>query len=337
MTVENDFLAFATGVGANVLDQADYANLTSTAQGYASGVANSAQLNKTWRQSSFFAAAHAAAIAEVLTENVLDNGNLATLTAQIIALIDMRVQQSHGKCYLNLSAGSLLLTAQNGNGLSINGSSYQIPSGGIGLAPAGLIVNTFYYVYAFINGAGNMTLAASTTGFAYNGYGIAVKSTDSTQTLVGCAYCNDAGGGVPQFLGSGTNQNVASFFNSRTLPFGGARTAAATTSSTTAVELAVGAEVSFVSLGINATHLGCPGSASSGTGGDSTSVVIGIDSAAVTSFATTAVSAATNATVSHGPSIDFTFAAGYHVATPMGYVNAGTGTFNVSLTGFTLG
>lgn len=56
MTATSDFLPFATGVGANVVSQATYAALAAVGAGYTAGIAQSAQVNKTLRQSAFMAA-----------------------------------------------------------------------------------------------------------------------------------------------------------------------------------------------------------------------------------------------------------------------------------------
>lgn len=75
----NQIVPFATGSGANVQDLASFTAASSTSLGYSSGVASSAALNRTWRQSSFMAAG----LAGLLTANgfdVPDDGNLTALT-----------------------------------------------------------------------------------------------------------------------------------------------------------------------------------------------------------------------------------------------------------------
>lgn len=83
----NDFLPFATGAGANVLAQSDYAALPAVASGYQSGVAKSQQLNKTWRQSSIMAAVLAQFIADQSGQNSVDDGTTATLLSNLKASI----------------------------------------------------------------------------------------------------------------------------------------------------------------------------------------------------------------------------------------------------------
>jgi hypothetical protein len=81
MTIENDFLPFAVGAGANVLTQAEYAALTALASGFQAGVAQSAALNKTWRQSSIMAAVLAQFIVAETGQPAIDDGTTATLLA----------------------------------------------------------------------------------------------------------------------------------------------------------------------------------------------------------------------------------------------------------------
>jgi hypothetical protein len=84
----NDFLPFANGGGANVLTQAQYAALTTLLSGgYQSGVANSAQMNKTWRQSSIMAAVLGQFAADYSGNNSVDDGTTATLEANLVAAI----------------------------------------------------------------------------------------------------------------------------------------------------------------------------------------------------------------------------------------------------------
>lgn len=79
----NEFKAFATGGGANVLTPSAYAALTALlANGFSAGVAPSQQLNTVWRQSSFVAAAVAQLIADA-GPNALDDGNLAAFVANL--------------------------------------------------------------------------------------------------------------------------------------------------------------------------------------------------------------------------------------------------------------
>jgi hypothetical protein len=83
----NDFLPFAVGGSANVLSQSAYAALSAIANGYSSGIAQSAALNKTWRQSSIMAAVLAQFIANQTGANSVDDGTTATLLANLLAAV----------------------------------------------------------------------------------------------------------------------------------------------------------------------------------------------------------------------------------------------------------
>lgn len=81
----NDFLVFGGGAGANVMTQADWAALSARVAGFSAGVAQSAQLNKAWRQSSIMAAVLAQFISDRAGVDVLDDGTIATILANLKA------------------------------------------------------------------------------------------------------------------------------------------------------------------------------------------------------------------------------------------------------------
>ena len=94
MALQNDFLPFATGGGANVLTQSQYAALSAIATGYQSGVAQSAALNKTWRQSSIMAAVLAQLINNNAGQPAVDDGTTATLLANLTTAISVIARQN---------------------------------------------------------------------------------------------------------------------------------------------------------------------------------------------------------------------------------------------------
>ena len=75
----NDYLAFGTAGGANVLTQAAWAALAARSSGFAAGTAASAQLNKAWRQASMMSAALGALINSAGGVDALDDGVPANL------------------------------------------------------------------------------------------------------------------------------------------------------------------------------------------------------------------------------------------------------------------
>lgn len=79
----NNFKPFAAAAGANVMAQADYEALAALLTGFQSGTAQSAQLNKVWRQSSIMAAVLAQFIVDRSGKDAIDDGTTATLLANL--------------------------------------------------------------------------------------------------------------------------------------------------------------------------------------------------------------------------------------------------------------
>ena len=87
MATENDFLPFATGVGANVLSESAYVGLGTLNSGFASGIASSAAANKVWRQSSLWAYFMAQFVVNETGQPALDNGDIVTPLTNLVAAI----------------------------------------------------------------------------------------------------------------------------------------------------------------------------------------------------------------------------------------------------------
>lgn len=83
MAGTNQFLAFATGTGANVLSPSAYASMAALSGGFSSGVANSQQMNTVWRQSSFISSGVAQLVANVTNVNINDDGNLSNFVTNL--------------------------------------------------------------------------------------------------------------------------------------------------------------------------------------------------------------------------------------------------------------
>jgi hypothetical protein len=76
------------------------------------------------------------------------------------------LSQEVGQCRLVATSSTVLtLTPVDGQFIKIAGAIYSIPSAGVTLSNSGLSSSTRYYIYANISG-GNVTLSASTTGYA---------------------------------------------------------------------------------------------------------------------------------------------------------------------------
>lgn len=96
MSGTNEFLTFATGGGALVSPQATFSSAPWRDVGFSPGIADPAQLNKVWRQSSFVAAAVASYVIDrTPSVSVLDDGDLSGLVLKlhnaIQAQIDTRI------------------------------------------------------------------------------------------------------------------------------------------------------------------------------------------------------------------------------------------------------
>ncbi|KVE08347.1 hypothetical protein [Burkholderia anthina] len=92
-TIQNDFLPFATGPGANVVDQATYSALTALTTGFVSGTAQSQQLNKVWRQSSIMSAVIAQFIVAQTGQAAVDDGTTPTLLANFTKAVNAASKQ----------------------------------------------------------------------------------------------------------------------------------------------------------------------------------------------------------------------------------------------------
>lgn len=83
MSGTTDFVPFAAAGGANVTSQAAYVAEATTATGFVSGQASSADCNKAWRQGTFIAAGLATFVADELNINVADDGNLSVFVTNL--------------------------------------------------------------------------------------------------------------------------------------------------------------------------------------------------------------------------------------------------------------
>jgi hypothetical protein len=151
----NDFLPFASAGGANVVTQSVYAAMAALGPGFVTGIAESNQLNKVWRQSSIAAAILAQFIADVTGANSVDDGTTATLLGNLITAIqaaDYQVDTSVAANAITLTYSPVPITpltdgaqysfkvAHNNTGattLSINGSGAHAILDQTGTALAG--------------------------------------------------------------------------------------------------------------------------------------------------------------------------------------------------------
>lgn len=105
----NDFLPFATDPGANVQPQANYATNPAVDDGFAAGIAESAQCNKTWRQGALGAFVLGELINSVLNEDAEDNGDTATLSDQVLRAVqnaNRMALSANTTFYVNAATGN---------------------------------------------------------------------------------------------------------------------------------------------------------------------------------------------------------------------------------------
>lgn len=206
----NNFLPFATGGSANVVNQSTYAASAVVTNGFQTGITPSQYYNKALRQSAFIAAA----IGEWLKSkgyDALDNGDLTTMTNNMIAAWTVPAATftpSSADTLINKSISGALNTISNISfGSAVTGNvplasrvSGQLPApnGGTGLSG---------YV------AGGLLLGSNAGGTAYFG-----RSPGNINTAIGIS---GGGTGSPTLLVVGYNQPTGNVLtNEFILPVG---------------------------------------------------------------------------------------------------------------------
>lgn len=213
---KNEFLPFGTAANANVLSNADYQVLPARSSGFASGVAKSEQLNKAWRQATVMASVLGQFIADVSGNDVLDDGNTATLKNSLIAA-------------LNTQATGRL---QNVKTFSVSGTYIPTPGtkkirvkvwgaggGGAGMSSAANVSvagAAGAYAESFIDAGGITSLAVSVGAGGSNAAADAsvaggAGGTSTFGTLITCT--GGAGGGLSGGVSNGGVATGGSIFN----------------------------------------------------------------------------------------------------------------------------
>ncbi|WP_029570115.1 hypothetical protein [Pantoea ananatis] len=201
----NNFKPFATGNGANVTSQADYEALASLISGFQSGKASSAQINKALRQSTVMASVLAQFISDSAATDVLDDGNPATILANLKAgmtaltpgrLLNVQVLTGSGT-YVPSSGTKKIVVEATGAGGGAGGASaggrsgdnYIYSVGGGGGAGA-------YAKFTMDSGFSNLTYSCGKGGLGGNKTG-APNSQGSAggQTTFGTVLTLQGGGG----------------------------------------------------------------------------------------------------------------------------------------------
>ncbi|MER0986842.1 hypothetical protein AAA626_08685 [Pseudomonas aeruginosa] len=215
----NDFLPFAGGVGSNVLTQAAYAALSARTAGFTAGVAKSAELNKVWRQASIMSAALAQLIADNTGLDVIDDGSVATILANLKTavggrLIGVQTFRTPGTFTYTPTPGtkSVIVEVQGGGGgggasVSTTTGQYSVGSAGQGGGYAKSRLTSGFSGAAVVVGAGGAGGTAGNNNSA----------TGGTSSFGGIVSASGGSGGA---LGSA--QTGLSIINSTGAPGAGA-------------------------------------------------------------------------------------------------------------------
>jgi hypothetical protein len=137
-------------------------------------------------------------------------------------------QVGHGQCQLQVqNSTTLALVPFNGNNLIINGVPRQVPTGGVAISNSGLSASTLYYIYAQWT-AGSMSIIASTTSHLTSSTGVETMIGDATKSYIGMIYTTASS----QFVDSGAQRFVRSWFNKQMKMFNTGSQSNNTTSTT---------------------------------------------------------------------------------------------------------
>lgn len=145
-------------------------------------------------------------------------GTSSTVLLSPLAASQMR---GHGEGRLVKSGSDLKLERVGLGRVWVNGLMVQIPVAGVSLSTSGLSDATLYYIYlgktdtdGDLDGTPDgytLALEASATSYTISTDGVAVKTGDTTKTLVGMAYT----GTGPVWVDSARQRLVSSYFNRR--------------------------------------------------------------------------------------------------------------------------
>ncbi len=212
----NDFLVFGGGAGANVITQVTYSGLAARTAGFSAGVAQSAQLNKVWRQSSIMAAVLAQFISDRTGQDALDDGTTAALLLNLkasAAAVNGDSTKTFSVAPATQSQHAMQLGQFLGSNQSFSASGYQKLPGGLilqwvsGSTASGTVTVTL--PIAFPNAALNYVVGESnaiswgTSNFTV--YGVAsVSVNQATIKSVqwnGTSWVNSSGTFKAFFLG----------------------------------------------------------------------------------------------------------------------------------------
>lgn len=248
----------------------------------------------------------------------------APLTAERIPVLTQDILTKDG--------ANLKLSRLGGAQTFVNGKLCTIPEAGITLSPSGLTPDTLYFIYAVETAGAVSSLEASTTAPATDTtFGHRIKSGDTTRTLVGQARPVTG----PAWQDTAAQRFVRTWHNRPSVQTTASLTADRTTASTSFVEINTEIRNEALLWADEIWSLRSSGYITNNTGATSTLSGIGVDDAVaekgVVSYTTPTGDAnfASNGSASHVAS---GLSEGYHYATVVGRVVAGTGTWEGTTT-----
>ncbi|SES76335.1 hypothetical protein [Variovorax sp. OV084] len=222
-----------------------------------------------------------------------------------------------------LSGGNLVLLPRDGNLICINGYNRPIPAAGVTLAATGTAANTSYNIYAYWTGSA-VALERDTASHALDAnYGVRVKSTDATRTLLAKARTVSAGA----WVNSSSQRFLINWVN------GGrkvsAKTALPSTLTTSSTSPQFLGSVEFLSWGNETISVSLAGGMQNNTANAVNFIGIGLDSNTVSSTPSSYGQAAVNngyMSLTQTYPIDVA-TEGNHSLSILGWVNSGIGSF----------
>jgi hypothetical protein len=270
---------------------------------------------------------------------------------QIVNMTQPRTSfTGQGKLAL-ISSTQIIFEPFGGSNITVNGATYQIPAAGIfagntgvfvnGVAAQNLAINTGYLVTLF-NNAGTPTIDFKTTfnhepSSAAGNVGVEIWNNDNSRSMIGFVFMD----GAAHFNDSTALRDLLSWFNRVPKAFVGNNTSGATTASGTFTELTSSARVEFCTWADTTNvFFGVAGTAQNATAGNSCSLSVALDSTGPGGvLASLSGNIGNNGwNLPFGGSGVAPTSEARHFLTPIGATSAGTtGTFNVTVSGFTWG
>jgi hypothetical protein len=197
----NDYIAYATGGGAQVLPQSTYVADGNTLNGRPAGVWDALHYNKTARQAAFGPACLGNLINSALNVNANDDGNAATYTTNLTNLINALnglTTQLSPQGRLTLTTGVPLISADVNSATSVFYTAYN---GNIIPIWNGSILNPMVFAsdLSLALTAGIATASGLYDVFAFNNSG-------SLQIGIGPVWTTVTAGSSARGSGAGTTQ-----------------------------------------------------------------------------------------------------------------------------------